>query len=42
VQGAEQQECLDQLASEAQRLSGMVEKLLDWSRLESGRKVVKR
>jgi len=42
VQGAEQQECLDQLASEAQRLSGMVEKLLDWSRLESGRKTLKR
>jgi signal transduction histidine kinase len=42
VQGAEQQECLDQLASEAQRLSGMVEKLLDWSRLESGRKLLKR
>src|SRR5438477_3849496 len=42
VQGAEQQECLDQLASEAQRLSGMVEKLLDWSRLESGRKMLKR
>ena len=42
VQGAEQQECLDQLASEAQRLSGMVEKLLDWSRLESGRKALKR
>ncbi|MFL5421938.1 MAG: histidine kinase dimerization/phospho-acceptor domain-containing protein, partial [Myxococcales bacterium] len=34
VQGAEQQECLDQLANEAQRLSGLVEKLLDWSRLE--------
>jgi signal transduction histidine kinase len=42
VQGAEQQECLDQLASEAQRLSVMVEKLLDWSRLESGRKSLKR
>jgi signal transduction histidine kinase len=42
VQGAEQQECLDQLANEAQRLSGLVEKLLDWSRLESGRKSLKR
>ncbi|MFL5391571.1 MAG: sensor histidine kinase [Myxococcales bacterium] len=42
VQGAEQQECLDQLANEAQRLSGMVEKLLDWSRLESGRKALRR
>ncbi|MFL5433355.1 MAG: sensor histidine kinase, partial [Myxococcales bacterium] len=34
--------CLDQLANEAQRLSGMVEKLLDWSRLESGRKALRR
>jgi signal transduction histidine kinase len=42
VQGAEQQECLDQLANEAQRLSGLVEKLLDWSRLESGRKTLRR
>ena len=42
AQGAEVQECLDQLAMEAQRLSTLVEKLLDWSRLESGRKVLRR
>jgi two-component system phosphate regulon sensor histidine kinase PhoR len=35
------QECLDQLTTEAQRLSTLVEKLLDWSRLESGRKVLR-
>src|SRR5438309_89786 len=38
----EVQECLDLLASEAERLSKLVEKLLDWSRLESGRKLLQR
>jgi signal transduction histidine kinase len=42
AQGAELNECLDQLTKEAQRLSNMVEKLLDWSRLESGRKALRR
>jgi signal transduction histidine kinase len=32
------QECLDLLANETERLSLLVEKLLDWSRLESGRR----
>ncbi|GAC1608656.1 MAG: hypothetical protein NVS4B10_24000 [Myxococcales bacterium] len=36
--GPEVQECLDLLAKEAERLSLLVEKLLDWSRLESGRR----
>src|SRR5262249_62369002 len=30
-------ECVTMLSAEADRLSRMVEKLLDWSRLESGR-----
>ena len=38
----EVQECLDLLTKETQRLSGLVEKLLDWSRLESGRKLLRR
>lgn len=38
----EVQECLDILSSEAERLSNLVEKLLDWSRLESGRKILHR
>lgn len=33
-------ECVDLLASEAERLSKLVEKLLDWSRLESGRRML--
>jgi signal transduction histidine kinase len=33
----EVRECVEMLSSEADRLSRMVEKLLDWSRLESGR-----
>ena len=40
--GAEVQECLDLLAREAERLSTLVEKLLDWSRLESGRRTLHR
>ncbi len=38
----EVQQCLDILSKEAERLSNLVEKLLDWSRLESGRKVLQR
>jgi signal transduction histidine kinase len=38
----EVKECLDLLASEAERLSVLVEKLLDWSRLESGKRVLSR
>jgi signal transduction histidine kinase len=38
----EVQECLDLLTKETQRLSSLVEKLLDWSRLESGRKLLRR
>ena len=33
-------ECVDLLATEAERLSKLVEKLLDWSRLESGRRML--
>src|SRR5207237_6428694 len=33
----EVREVHDQLATEAERLSNLVEKLLDWSRIESGR-----
>src|SRR5438552_8956391 len=38
----EVQECLELLTKETQRLSSLVEKLLDWSRLESGRKLLRR
>jgi signal transduction histidine kinase len=38
----EVQECLDMLSKESERLSNLVEKLLDWSRLESGRKALER
>ena len=34
----EVQECVELLSNEAERLSKLVEKLLDWSRLESGRR----
>jgi signal transduction histidine kinase len=36
----ERQECLDLLAREAERLSEMIERVLEWSRLEAGRKKV--
>ena len=36
----EVQECVDLLSGEAERLSKLVEKLLDWSRLESGRRIL--
>jgi len=42
AKGAEVQECLDLLAKESERLSVLVEKLLDWSRLESGRRALHR
>ncbi len=38
AQGPEVQECLNLLTQESERLSTLVEKLLDWSRLESGRR----
>src|SRR5207253_7838907 len=38
----EVQQCLDLLTKETQRLSSLVERLLDWSRLESGRKLLQR
>ncbi len=36
----EVRECVEMLSSEAERLSKLVEKLLDWSRLESGRRML--
>ena len=36
----EVRECVETLSAEAERLSKLVEKLLDWSRLESGRRVL--
>ncbi|HUJ27438.1 MAG TPA: ATP-binding protein [Myxococcales bacterium] len=36
----EVRECVQMLSSEAERLSKLVEKLLDWSRLESGRRML--
>jgi signal transduction histidine kinase len=42
AKGEEVQECLDLLAAESERLSVLVEKLLDWSRLESGRRELTR
>ena len=38
----EVQECLDMMSKEAERLSNLVEKLLDWSRVESGRRTLQR
>ena len=35
----EVRECVEMLAGESERLSNLVEKLLDWSRLESGRRM---
>jgi two-component system phosphate regulon sensor histidine kinase PhoR len=42
AKGEEVQECLDILAKESERLSVLVERLLDWSQLESGRRVLNR
>ncbi|MDR0966410.1 MAG: two-component sensor histidine kinase [Myxococcales bacterium] len=36
---AESQECLRLLVRETERLSGMIERVLDWGRIESGRKI---
>jgi signal transduction histidine kinase len=38
----EERECVELLASEAERLSKLVEKLLDWSRVESGRRMLQK
>jgi signal transduction histidine kinase len=38
----EVRECIEILASESERLSKLVEKLLDWSRIESGRRTLQR
>ena len=35
----ERQACLDMLAKETERLTEMIERVLEWSRIESGRKV---
>jgi len=42
VSGGEMEECLDLLSKESERLSNLVEKLLDWSRLESGSRSLQR
>ena len=36
---AESQECLKLLVRETERLSSMIERVLDWARIESGRKI---
>jgi signal transduction histidine kinase len=38
----EVRECIELLSSESERLSKLVEKLLDWSRIESGRRMLQR
>lgn len=38
----ERLECLDKLDKEAERLSGLVDRILDWARIETGRKVYRR
>jgi signal transduction histidine kinase len=38
----EVRECIELLTSESERLSKLVEKLLDWSRIESGRRTLQR
>ena len=42
VSGSEMAECLDLLSKESERLGNLVEKLLDWSRLESGGRQLQR
>ena len=37
----ERQDCLDLLAKETKRLSEMIERVLEWARLEAGRKVLR-
>ncbi|RKI04455.1 cell wall metabolism sensor histidine kinase WalK [Corallococcus sp. AB038B] len=39
---AQQQEVLDLLTKETERLSDLIERVLDWARIESGRKVYQR
>lgn len=39
---AEREECLEHLDKEAERLAGLVDRLLDWARMESGRKVYRK
>lgn len=39
---AERTECLEHLDKEAERLAGLVDRLLDWARMESGRKVYRK
>src|SRR4051812_2605707 len=39
---AEVKECLHLLAKESERLSTMIESVLDWARIESGRKIYRR
>ncbi len=36
---AERQQCLAAISSETSRLTGLIERLLDWGRMESGRRV---
>jgi len=38
----EVRECVEMLSTESERLSKLVEKLLDWSRLESGRRMLQK
>lgn len=38
----ERQECMELLDKEAERLAGLVDRLLDWARIESGRKVYRK
>jgi two-component system phosphate regulon sensor histidine kinase PhoR len=38
----ERAECLLHLENEAERLSGLVDRLLDWARMESGRKIYRK
>ncbi|MGI5863274.1 MAG: sensor histidine kinase [Myxococcales bacterium] len=42
VSKAESKECLALLARESERLTTMIERILDWARIESGRKVYRR
>ncbi len=39
---AERDECLDMLDKEAERLAGLVDRILDWARIETGRKVYRK
>ncbi|WP_373044582.1 sensor histidine kinase [Vulgatibacter sp.] len=39
---AEREECLEHLDKEAERLAELVDRLLDWARIESGRKVYRK